>query len=68
MAVGYLRKRAFARGVLGDSSGWFALWAMLAFARVVRRFTKPKPKVLFREALTPGEVVVIRHGEQALES
>ena len=59
-----LRASAFRRGVLGDSSTWLAVWAVLASARIVRRLVRPKPRIMFSEKLAPGEVVVIRHGEE----
>ena len=65
--IRYLRRRAFARGVLGDNGSWLAVWAVLASIRVVRRIARPKTKVLFHEALAPGEVIVIRHGEPSPE-
>lgn len=57
--LSYLRKRATLAGPLGGSRPWTMLWAVLLAARVLRRLTKPKPEVLLRETIKPGEALLI---------
>lgn len=54
-----LRAQGMRRGVLGGSRAWTVLWALVVSARIVRRLTADKPKVLLAETLAPGEVLVI---------
>lgn len=57
--IPFVRKRAALRGPLGDSRGWTALWALLVGARLVRRFTRGKEKVVFTHRLAPGDRLLI---------
>jgi hypothetical protein len=59
--LNYLRTRAFARGVLGDSRPFLAIWILLAGFRLIKRLAGSEPKVVFREELQPGESLVISH-------
>lgn len=56
-----LRKAGFRKGVLGSSRGWTAVWVTLAGFRLLRRFTRRDPEVVYREELKPGETLVIAH-------
>lgn len=40
------------------------MWGVLFGAKLVRRVTSDKPKVVYREKLLPGEVLVIRNGDR----
>jgi len=55
----YLRRRATIKGPFGGSRGWTFIWAVLLGARLLRRFTKPKPEILLTEKVGPGETLVI---------
>jgi hypothetical protein len=55
----YLRRRATLKGPFGGSRGWTAVWAVLLGARLLKRFTTPKPEVLLREEVKPGESLLI---------
>jgi hypothetical protein len=57
--LSFVRKRAAVRGPLGGSRGWTALWALLVGARLVRRFTRGKEKVVFTHTLAPGDRLLI---------
>jgi hypothetical protein len=57
--IPFVRKRAALRGPLGGSRGWTALWALLVGARLVRRFTRGKEKVVFTHTLAPGDRLLI---------
>ena len=62
--ISFVRKRAALRGPLGGSRGWTALWALLIGARLVRKLTQQKEKVVFTHKLAPGERLLIA-GEDA---
>jgi hypothetical protein len=57
--ISFVRKRAALRGPLGGSRGWTALWALLLGARLVRKLTHQKEKVVFTHTLAPGERLLI---------
>lgn len=54
-----LRRRAVLKGPFGGSRGWTAVWAVLLAARLLKRLTTPKPQVLLREEVRPGESLLI---------
>lgn len=60
--LGYLRRQAFTRGVMGGSRGWLILggaaWAVRLLSRAVS--TRRMRTVLAQE-LRPGESVLISH-------
>jgi hypothetical protein len=58
--LGYLRRRAQLKGVVGGSRGWTILWAVLMGGRLLRRLTSDKPEVIYTHELRPGEALVIR--------
>jgi hypothetical protein len=58
--LGYLRRRAQLKGVIGGSRGWTILWAVLVGGRLLRRLTRDQEKVVFTRKLRPGEALVIR--------
>ncbi|MGI8662636.1 MAG: hypothetical protein ACR2LQ_05420 [Acidimicrobiales bacterium] len=53
-----LRGRALREGVLGGNSRWFALYGVMATAKLVRRLIASKP-VIERFELAPGQTIVI---------
>ena len=57
-------RQAQLRGLLGGSRGWKVVWGLMFGAKLVRRATSDKPKVVYREKLLPGEVLVIRNGDR----
>jgi hypothetical protein len=57
--IAFLRRRATVRGPLGGSRQWTLVWAILLGMRLLRRFTKHQPKVVFSEELQPGESLLI---------
>lgn len=60
----YLRRRAMLRGPLGGSRQWTLLWAVLLAVRLLKRFTKGKPEIVYSETLQPGESLVISGGDR----
>jgi hypothetical protein len=50
-----LRSTAWRRG-LGGSQPYLVLAIVVSSARVLRRIASPKPEVLYRHRLQPGEV------------
>jgi hypothetical protein len=55
----HLRRRAVLRGPLGGSREWTLVWAVLLSVRLLRRLTRPKPEVVFSQAIRPGESLLI---------
>jgi hypothetical protein len=55
-----LKARGFRKGVLGNSRPWFALWAGLTAAGLVRRFAGDRPGPVERFTLKPGEALVVQ--------
>lgn len=53
-----LRATAWKRG-MGGSQPYLVLAIVLTTARVLRRLATPKPEVVYRHALRPGESWVI---------
>ena len=58
--IGFLRRTAFRRGVLGNSRGWFALWAGIGVARFLKARVTRDTDVVERITLQPGETIEIR--------
>jgi hypothetical protein len=58
--IGFLRRQAFRRGVLGNSRGWFALWAGIGVARFLKARVTRDTDVVERITLKPGETIEIR--------
>jgi hypothetical protein len=50
-----LRSTAWRRGI-GGSQPYLTLAIVLTTARILRRIATPKPEVLYRHQLRPGEV------------
>lgn len=59
-AVRFLRRRGLQRGLLGDSSGWLTVYAVITGLNWLRRLTTPEPKVV-TERLEPGERLLVTH-------
>ena len=59
-----LYRQAQVRGLLGGSRPWTLVWGLMFGARLVRRVTGDKPKVVYREKIVPGQVLVIRNGDR----
>lgn len=56
-----LYRRSQLKGLLGGSSGWTALWAVIFTARMAKKAATREEKVVYTEELQPGETIVIRH-------
>ena len=59
-----LYRQAQFRGLVGGSRPWTLVWGLMFAARLVRRVTGDKPKVVYREKVVPGQVLVIRNGDR----
>lgn len=55
-----IQSRALSRGILGGSALWTTAWVLLAGFRVLRRLRSPRPEVLFKQKIYPGEEYSIR--------
>ena len=62
--AGYVYRQAQAKGLLGGNRTWSIVWAVLFGLRLIRRFTKDKPKILYSETLEPGQTIIIRDGDR----
>lgn len=58
MAVAELRGRD--KGLKGASGFWLAIWVLSVSYRYLRKWTSPEP-VVVREALLPGQQLIISH-------
>jgi len=58
--------RARTDGLRGSSSTWMAIWVLLTGYRWLKRRAAPDP-VVVREALRPGEQLVITHYAKGAE-
>ncbi|MCY3635759.1 MAG: hypothetical protein OXH23_09160 [bacterium] len=60
--LGYVRRQAFRRGVVGGSRGWLVLGGVVWGIRLLRRMasTRQLRRVLSQE-LQPGESLLISH-------
>ena len=61
---GFIYRRAQLRGLLGGSRPWTILWAVLFTRRLLKRFVKDEPEILYRTELQMGETLVISGKEQ----
>lgn len=61
---GFIYRRAQLRGLLGGSRPWTILWAVLFTRRLLKRFVKDEPEILYRTELQTGETLVISGTEQ----
>lgn len=52
--------RALRRGVRQGSRPWLVVGVVAAGATLLRRLASPKPEVVFRQRLEPGEALEIR--------
>lgn len=50
-----------ARGLLGGSRAWLALWAVTGAFKMLAKLFRKEPKVVYSEDLQPGESLVITH-------
>ena len=57
-----LTRTAVRRGLFGGSRTWVVVGVAAGGARLLRRLTKPQPKVVFCEELQPGQALVITRG------
>lgn len=64
MLLRRLLRAGFRRGV-GGSRGWLAVGVAAGGLRLVRRLARPKPEVLYRAELRPGDAVEISGHERA---
>ena len=58
--------RARTDGLRGSSSAWMAIWVLLTGYRYLKKKAGPDP-VVVREALRPGEQLVITHYAKGAE-
>jgi hypothetical protein len=65
--AGYIYRRAQAKGLLGGSKAWSVLWGLLFARRILRRFLRDEPEILFRKKLGPNETIVVREGERPVK-
>ena len=56
---GFLYRRAQLKGLLGGSRPWTVLWGLLFARRMLKRFMKDEPEILFRTELKQGETLLI---------
>lgn len=61
----FLLRTAFRRGVVGGSSFWTVVGTLALAMRLLRKLTRSEPEVVYREALGPGESLVITHPRTA---
>ena len=58
--LGFLRRQAFRRGVLGNNRHWFAVWVGIGVARFLKERVTRNDDVVERIRLKPGETIEIR--------
>jgi hypothetical protein len=56
---GLIYRRAQVRGLVGGSRPWTILWGVLFARRMLKRFRKDEPEILYRTELKAGETLVI---------
>ena len=61
---GLIYRRAQIRGLVGGSRPWTILWGVLFARRMLKRFMKDEPEILYRTELKPGESLVISGKER----
>lgn len=60
--LGYLRRQAIVRGLLGGSRGWLVLGGVAWAIRLLTRFASTRRlRTVLTEELSPGERLVISH-------
>ena len=60
--LGYLRRQAIVRGLVGGSRGWLVLGGVAWAIRLLRRFASTRRlRTVLTEELRPGERLVISH-------
>ncbi len=63
--MGFVLRTALRRGVMGGSSFWTVVATLAVARRLLRKLTRSEPEVVYREALRPGESLVISHDRRA---
>ena len=58
--IGFLRRQAFRRGVLGNNRTWFAVWAAIGVARFLKARVTRDDDVVETLVLRKGETIEIR--------
>ena len=58
--IGFLRRQAFRRGVLGNNRHWFAVWVGIGVARFLKERLTRDDEVVERITLRPGQTIEIR--------
>jgi hypothetical protein len=56
-----LARTGLRKGLIDGSRPWLVIGTTAAAIRVVRRFTRHEPDVVFSEELEPGHALVIKH-------
>jgi len=59
--LAYLRARALSKGFLGGSRPWVALGVVVWTIRFFQWLGRRDTEIVYREALGPGQSVIIRH-------
>lgn len=59
-AMAWAEARGRDKGLRGASSAWLAVWVLASGYRHIKRMAAPEP-VVVREALRPGEQLLITH-------
>lgn len=57
--MGFVLRRALRRGLLGGSPLWTVVATLALAVKLLRRVTRSRPEVVYREPLGPGESLVI---------
>jgi hypothetical protein len=55
----WLTRNALRRGLLDGNRAWMTVGVLVFGARFLRRLAKPTPKLVFRQAIQPGETLII---------
>jgi len=61
--LAYLRAKALSRGLLGGSQLWIAIGLVVWTVRFFQWLTRPETDVVYRDKLTVGHAIEIRHLE-----
>ena len=61
----FLLRRSFLKGFVGGSRFWTVLGSAGLALRVLRKITRDEPEVVYREALRPGQSLLISHDRTA---
>lgn len=62
--IGFLRRQAFRRGIVGTSQAWLVVWVTISGFRLLRKLVGRTEKVVYSEELRPGQALVIAHGRE----